>query len=391
MSWITRSLALLLAALLTVLPVVPALAQDFGEGAEKVVATGTVSNADMTVTLTAGSADIDLSSATIPRNYRGHKLRICDSSTPVHCIIGFVYTDGAGTVQNIVSAKGGTTRNWTVQEVGFNDDDAGGYAYTIIRVWANPIVASGTCTAANNRLASVALGAFWWCEGTDLSAYASSATNSYLLGLYDSTGKLVALAYTGAVGAGETLTDIISGATLNGNMETGTPGAPSTWGAIGGATLTSVADERTGGAGATSMGITTGSASVGADQTIATVNGALYKVGFWGKRGTSTNTSLQMFGVAVMSSTSATWESKTGYRTGNATSSTVRLALSGAGVTGQFDDVYTGRVTAAAATGFSLRNAPALGGAQSLITSTVGANPNDPAGLTYKISYIGAP
>ena len=67
---------------------------------------------------------------------------------------------------------------------------------------------------------------------------------------------------------------------VNGNMEAGNP--PSNWVDKGGATLSSVADERTGGSGTAALhGITgAGSASV-ASQTITTVVGSLYRVDGW--------------------------------------------------------------------------------------------------------------
>ena len=70
------------------------------ESALQPLLNGSVSNANMTVNLGAGAADIDFSDAAIPRDYMGALLRVMDSAG--RSIYGFVYTDGAGTVQNAV-------------------------------------------------------------------------------------------------------------------------------------------------------------------------------------------------------------------------------------------------------------------------------------------------
>jgi hypothetical protein len=151
----------------------------------KLVASGTVAAADIAATLADGSADIDISSATIPRNYQGHLLKVYDSSNV--CIQGYVYTNGAGTVQNIVSAKGGSTRNWAAQGAGF--DDTTNCRYELWKV--NNLVAvsgfGGDVTAANEHVSTVAGTAFYFSDALDFSAYQDGR---HYLRLQDATGKV---------------------------------------------------------------------------------------------------------------------------------------------------------------------------------------------------------
>lgn len=163
------------------------------------VASGTVASAAIAVTLTAGSADVELSSETIPRNYQGHLLRITDANNVV--IQGFVYTNGAGTVQNIVSAKGGTTRNWATQDAGF--DDTTNCTYVILKVLTAPVVATGSITAGNALIDATAANAFAAPVGVDLSAYQDGR---HILAMYNTTGGYAAIAHISATApSGEAL------------------------------------------------------------------------------------------------------------------------------------------------------------------------------------------
>lgn len=187
---------------------------------DKLVVTGTEVGANVTITETAGSADIDISSATIPRNYKGHKLQITDPYGK--SAYGYVYTDGAGTVQNIVSAKGGTTRNWSAIETGFNATATGTFPYRIYKDSRLVQVATGSVTQANTRLDMTATNAFAWLNGVDLSAY---QTGKYYLCLYNATGGYGACGWISSVApAGETLSGELATGWTNGaspnDMET---------------------------------------------------------------------------------------------------------------------------------------------------------------------------
>ena len=165
----------------------------------KKVASGSVAAASIAVTLTAGSADVDLSSATIPRNYKGHLLKIYDSSNRM--IQGYVYTDGAGTVQNIVSAKGGTTRNWASQAAGF--DDTTNCTYEILKVNNAVEVATGSIAANQALMDTTSTNAFVAPVGVDLSSYQDGR---HMFRMQNTTGGYVAFGYISATApAGETL------------------------------------------------------------------------------------------------------------------------------------------------------------------------------------------
>jgi hypothetical protein len=162
------------------------------------VASGTVASADIAVTLTAGSANVDLSSATIPRNYKGHLIRIYDANNVM--IQGYVYTDGAGTVQNIVNTKGGTTRNWASQGAGF--DDTTNCRYEIIKVRQLPVIATHSITAGNALIDATDANAFAAPVGVDLSAYQDG---QHMLAMYDSSGYAAIAHISATAPAGETL------------------------------------------------------------------------------------------------------------------------------------------------------------------------------------------
>lgn len=169
---------------------------------ETTLVQGTVADVAMTVTLTDGAADIDLSSATIPRNYPGCKLTIKDSAGRE--IVGWIYTNGAGTVQNIVSTKGGSTRNWTYKNGSFDTTDD--YTYRIDRVHVAALVHSGSMLAGLGHISTVAGTAFIDPDiGEDWSSFADGL---HFLVVQDTAGRTIG-GYLKAAGGGETLGDNI--------------------------------------------------------------------------------------------------------------------------------------------------------------------------------------
>lgn len=164
---------------------------------ETTLVQGTVADAAMTVTLTDGAADIDLSSATIPRNYPGCKLTIKDSAGRE--IVGWIYTNGAGTVQNIVSTKGGSTRNWTYKNGSFDTTDD--YTYRIDRVHVAALVHSGNMLAGLGHISTVPGTAFIDPDiGEDWSSFADGM---HFLVVQDPAGRTIG-GYLKAAGGGET-------------------------------------------------------------------------------------------------------------------------------------------------------------------------------------------
>jgi hypothetical protein len=100
----------------------------------------------------------------------------------------------------IVSAKGGTTYNWTSQETGFNYNDSSGYTYRILKIAAAPVVATITEVSGKFHVATVATGAMMFSEDNDYSIYAG--TGQFRLTGYDATEKMCFDAFGGVVGGG---------------------------------------------------------------------------------------------------------------------------------------------------------------------------------------------
>lgn len=127
----------------------------------------------------------------------------------------------------------------------------------------------------------------------------------------------------------------------NGNMETGDP--PTGWPVISAATVSSVADERTGGAGAQSLNVArNGGNFPSAGQNVATTTGGWYAISAWGRRVDASVASLQLeFGATFSSNYDATWSQKSFvYRALDALLN-IRLVLNAAvdGESGRLDDV----------------------------------------------------
>ncbi len=209
-----------------------------------------------------------------------------------------------------------------------------------------------------------ATNAFYWSD-TDLSSYAGTDAGStpYQILLTDGAGK-TASGFIGAVGAGETLTDVINGDTLNGNMETGSP--PTGW-TLAQSSLASVADERTGGSGSKSISITLTSAYGSAYRSLGVAeNNKLFKISFWGKVITEGGaiyislTGLTQYG-ATWGTYSTSWTNCTGgYLTSvNSACNIIVKDLSGlgAGTETRVDDVYVAQVTDPPSTGVHIVSA----------------------------------
>jgi hypothetical protein len=141
-----------------------------------------------------------------------------------------------------------------------------------------------------------------------------------------------------AATAGDWLNEIVS----NGNMETGDP--PTGWSAINGAVLSSVVEERLGGAGARSLQIVRSAASnfPGAAQNTITIPGANYGVGLWKRN-------IDAGGVGVYATfinalgyyVGTDWLETSVIRTATAAVTTLTLSVntSALGQAGLFDDV----------------------------------------------------
>jgi hypothetical protein len=207
------------------------------------------------------------------------------------------------------------------------------------------LVATGTITAANLRLATVANGAMLYANGLDLSPYAGGAYRITLV----NTGTLEA--YSGEAGAGaETLgVDALNGWNFT----------------AGWATSSATIDD------ANSF-TTAGIGSIYKNTTITT--GSLYKGTF---AGASTAGGVRLTD-GLGSVAFATLAASPGYGTATHPSAMVRNLAAGT------TDVTTLKLeilTAPPATGLFLRNAPALGGAKTPVSDTLAKNTN----VTYNI------
>jgi len=182
----------------------------------------------------------------------------------------------------ITNSPGGATYNFGLLPTltTFYNDSAG-YTYRILSRHAyGALIATQAPVSGTLHIATVDGGAMFFHDSIDFSSYAGNDTDStkYLFVFYDSTGKS-AQAYAGAVGGGEALGDEL---VTNGDMETGDP--PTGWNVRNLSTLSSVADERTGGSGSASINIYAGSDMYGgAIQTPAVTSGILYYLSAWGK------------------------------------------------------------------------------------------------------------
>lgn len=139
----------------------------------------------------------------------------------------------------------------------------------------------------------------------------------------------------------------------NGNMETGDP--PTGWSSQLSAVLASIADERTGGAGAAALSVTNNGATYGgAYQTLGAADGTWMLIDGWVKRVTSANAQilLQTSGgttiTNLLSTTADTWVNQifTGYTSG----ANCKISLLDSNTSGgeyRFDDVSAKPLTTA--------------------------------------------
>ena len=214
-------------------------------------------------------------------------------------------------------------------------------------VWGNkkPVVYSGTITGL--RISAV--------DGTAFidaaSAITSYADGNHEISIYDTNGyKLVGVLKE--AGSGETLgSELVK----NGNMETGDP--PTGWTAENGATLSSVADERTGGAGAASINCQRGSNNLAVSQSIIVATGGLHKTDYWRKNiDQNSGAIVYVFGAAQGTiSASTDWNRVSAYYSSTSTSANVWLLSSNTTAKHtRYDDISVKQVTAPSTDGCTI-------------------------------------
>jgi hypothetical protein len=243
-------------------------------------------------------------------------------------------------------AKGGVYARWTLLWV--DSSDSTGTVYPMLsdfsailtsdfvrvptRTYAPPVLARDSFTRANGALGST--------ETTGPDGQTATAR------AWESGGATWAVASNEAVN-----TPTTTGAELvtNGDMESGDP--PSSW-TLSLATLSSAADERTGGSGAASIDVArNGADSFLAYQTLTTVVGTWYVIDGWEKRIDTSHWAAitvrdsggtWLIDTAQLRSTSTSWVQKTGTFRAIGTSTHVRLDCFSSGADGtsnRFDDI----------------------------------------------------
>ena len=219
----------------------------------------------------------------------------------------------------ITSTADGSTFNWASKESGFNYNGASGYTYSF-----------------------------------DLDTFTDG---NHQIEIYDSAGRFLR-GVLKAQGTGETFgSELI----VNGNMETGDP--PSNWTSSADAVLSSVADERTDGAGAKSLNIARGTNNLVASQSVTTTARALYKTVGW-HRNVDQDTGVRFFISATSTEVSSPYYIDTSWaervlfvNPGGATLNIALACASTGGKSGRFDDISVKQVLTPSTTGATIVSA----------------------------------
>jgi hypothetical protein len=246
-------------------------------------------------------------------------------------------------------------------------------------------VASGSVTQSNMKISAVNGTAF--IDFTASAGYLPNALGAnpltvlqgHRIHIRDSAGKEI-IGYIGAAGTGETYLDIMSGSTMNGNMETGNP--PTGW-LNTNATLAGAADERTGGGGAQSLSVTTTVAWGLAYQSYAFVAKALYYKSAWLKSSPGNQAIVSGSGGSGLISYSTTWEFKEQYST-NLTGDKIYCQGAVTGVEYRFDDLIFKKVLTPSSTGCLIVSTKG-GAVQNFASKNSAFNYDDASGYTYAI------
>jgi hypothetical protein len=295
----------------------------------------------------------------------------------------------------IVTAKGGTTYNWSFKDSSFNYNDSSGYTYRLYRT-PPVVVASGSVTQANTRLDTTAANAFGWLNGVDLSAY---QTGKHILAVYDTSGRSRMGYMSSSAPAGETL----SGSELvaNPGFETAGGGGDDVFASWTEDKQTgTISDEAVvihGGTHACKILEGTSTSSVHVRQNLTVTLGGLYKISVWGQGDGTNGGYLQVDHSGsptvwddVALATGAAYAQTTRYGT-VASGTTWRLILRSAAptVNGAFfyvDDASVQQVTDPPSTAAKIVTTKG-GSTRGWYHADTGFDPN--VGGTYKVIYIG--
>jgi hypothetical protein len=287
----------------------------------------------------------------------------------------------------IVSAKGGTTYNFTNKSALFNYASAT-FTYQIYRTPA-VVVASGTVTQANFHADTTADNSFVELVGVDLTAY---QTGSYMIGIYNVTGGYGMLGHISATApAGETLsgTELMPNPTFDG-------------GVVGWACVTGTLASIAGGQSNNCLELTrTSGVSQNAQSTSSAMTvGRLNKMGGYVKSGTSGNETYSMYFnnhintknlILKTGTSSGSWVLVAGYATVEDSGTASAGVIKGSATAGTmlFDEFSIQQVTDPPSTG--ARIVSTKGGAtRAWFYRHASFDPNQTNGVTYKVYYLGS-
>ena len=241
---------------------------------------------------------------------------------------------------------------------------------TMMARMAGRLIYEGVISSGDLHIATKDGEAMFFHDSIDFSAYAGTDGGStpYRLVFTDSAGKN-AVAYGGAAGGGEALgSELIT----NGDMETGDP--PDGWGALNGASLSRVADERTGGAGSYSLNVVKDSANLSVYQSsLAGLElGRLYKLSAWCKCITSGAGLRIDSGLVSMVFSGTSWAQEAIYSNYVLAVPAIYFYVQGES---RFDDVSAKALTDIPATGLHLMSAK-NGTTRNMTSVETGFDPN---------------
>lgn len=225
---------------------------------------------------------------------------------------------------------------------------------------------SGTATIANGAMFSfdnTTPVAFAYMDNQDLSQYEKLSGNRYRITVTDSTGGAGHF-LTGYIGPKDIAYAVGVEKITNGSMEAGSP--PSSWSLQNGATLSSVADERSGGAGSASLNALRGTANLAANQSPALTAGGLYAVDIWLRNVDAASGTNAYFGKSSGTVTATDWTNKT-WKMNWVTGYYFAFYVLSAG-NARLDDVSVKQVTSSSADGVRVYNA-ATGGTEGWVTT----------------------
>jgi hypothetical protein len=256
-----------------------------------------------------------------------------------------------------------------------------------------PVIASGTIAAGELRISAVNGTAFidLASDAAASANFVAAVANNDVIEISDSSKRKI-IAYAKAQGTGETYTDIINGATLNGNMETGDP--PTGWNAVRGTVASETGAGNFNSSPSAKLTTTVGQASSNIYREVNLVAGQCVKLSIYLKNGNATAIQSKIDPFTVGDSICNTGQINpavitqyTKYGTqpvGNTKAYIYGVIIIGDGKYGYCDDVVLQIVLTPSNLGITLTNSPG-GTTYNFGVKDSAFNYNDTSGYTYRI------